>query len=218
MKRTFIIILLLAGLLPGQACISPEPTRYENTTQQLDVPRAPAGFKKIKIALVNFKETTGRRYIVKPATSQLVSMMTRSGYFDVIEPSLIENIIKTQADISPEKLRIIQDKFGAEYFLTGTLTNFEISERGGGFCLFPIAGKSTKEYNVEIGVDYRLVTVPDAKIKQADLVEHKRIDTSSSTHALIFTSGNSVRVLESSSGKLLRYAMRDMLAKIVSEL
>ncbi len=212
------VFLLIGASLPTAACLTPQPTRYENTTTRLNIPRAPANFKKIKIALINFRDLTNRAYLVKPATAQLTSMMVESGYFEVIEPSLVENIIKSQSDVTPEKLNTIRQKFGAQYFLTGTLTNFEIRENRSGTCLFILGGTNKEEYIVEAGIDFRMVTVPEAKIAKAGVVENRRVDTSSSARVLLFGGGTSVRVLQSNSGKLLRYVLRDLLKRITTDL
>ena len=214
-KRAVLTISIFSLL--GGACLTPQPTRYENVDERVEVTRAPSGTVRKKIALVNFRNMTDKSYLVQPATIQLTSLMVQSGYFEIIEPTLVESVIRAQDEITTEKLQTLKDKFGAEYFLTGNLTNFEIRETSAGFCLFLglLGSKNTKEYIVETGIDYRLVSVPDAKILQADSVENRRTDTSSQAGFLFSTGGSDVKVLQSSGGKLLRYAMKDLVEKLI---
>ncbi len=199
------------------SCTSPQATRYENVDEKVEVTKAPPGTVRRKVALVNFRNLTDRSYLVAPATAQLTSLMVQSGYFEVIEPSLVESVISAQDKVTTEKLQILKDKFGAEYFLTGSLTNFEVRQTDSGFCLLLgiLGSHNTKEYIVESGIDYRLVSVPEGKIIQADAVENRRTDTSTSTGFLLSQGGSDVKVLQSSGGKLLRYAMRDLVEKII---
>lgn len=199
------------------ACVSPQPTKYETVEERVEVTRAPAGTVRKKIALVNFRNLTDKSYLVQPATAQLTSLMVQSGYFEIIEPSLVESVISAQDQITTEKLKTLQEKFGAEYFLTGSLTNFEIKQTESGVCLLLglLGSREKKEYIVETGIDYRLVSVPDAKILQADSVENRRSDASTSTGILLSRGGSDVKILQSSGGKLLRYAMRDLVEKVI---
>lgn len=207
-------------MLFGSACVS-QPTRYENTTQDLTVPQAPPGTKRVRVALIRFRDMTGRRgYLMEPATAQLTSLMLRTGYFDIIEPSLVENIIPDQSAVSLEKLALLKEKHGADLFLTGSLTNFEVREKGSGFCLlFGLLGSYNKrEYIVETGIDYRLVSVPGADIIKADSVENRRVDTSKAAGILLSYGGSDTRVLQSNSGKLIRHALRDLTVSLVESL
>ena len=210
-----IVSLLIAG-----GCVS-EPTRYESTTEKLVLPQAPPGTKKTRIALIRFRDLTGRRgYLMEPATAQLTTLLLQTGYFDVIEPSLVENIIPEQSAVSTENLAKLREKHGAELFLTGSLTNFEIKERRSGFCLlFGLLGSYNKrEYIVETGIDYRVVSVPEAEIAKAGAIENRRVDTSKAAGFLLSYGGNDQRVLASNSGKLLRYALRDLTVELVQAL
>ncbi len=213
------IALVLMLLLLG-ACAA-QPTRYENTTEKLVLPQAPAGTTKIRVALIRFRDLTGRRgYMVEPATAQLVSLMLQTGYFEVIEPSLVENIIPDQTAVSTESLAKLREKHGAELFLTGSLTNFEVREQSSGFCLlFGLLGSySKREYMVEAGIDYRLVRVPDAEIAKAGTIENRRVDTSKAAGVLLSYGGTDQKVLASNSGRLLRYALRDLTVELVNAL
>ena len=208
------------ALVAGPACLSPQPTRYEKTETAVEIRRAPAGTRKVKVALVNFRNQTGRDFLVEPATAQLTTLMIRSGYFEIIEPSFVESVVKDQGALSPEKLAELNERFGAEYFLTGTLTNFEIRKTESGFCLIlPFIGSRNKsEYIVETGIDFRMVTAPEGKIAIADVVENRRSDSSESATILFVGQGQSTNVLKSSGGTLLRYAMRDMVEKLIDSL
>lgn len=222
MIKKIILIKVILLLFTGMSCTTPQPTQYQTLKNTIEITRAPAGTVPKKIALISFKDTTNQGYLVKPATSQLTSLMVKSKYFQIIEPTLVESIIKEQKDVTPEKLQEIKDKFGAEYFLTGTLTNFEIRETSSGTCIFfgLLWSNQKKEYIVETGIDYRMVslaTLPNAKIISADLVENSRTDTSKSAGLLFSQSGHSTRVKQSSGGKLLRYAMRDMVEKLIED-
>ncbi|MCB1165096.1 MAG: hypothetical protein KDK37_12100 [Leptospiraceae bacterium] len=210
------IPVLLVALLAGQ-CMSPQPTRYENTTEKIDLPRAPVGTEKIKVALLPFRDLTGKAFLVEPATAQLTTMLLQTGYFEVIEPGFIENTIGTQKDLSPEKLQLIKEKFGAQILITGTLTNFEVRKNRSGFCLlFGLLGSYNKEeYIVETGIDYRILGVPDANIRDAGAIENQRTDTSQAAGVLFSYSGASTDILKSSGGKLLRYAMADLVLRII---
>lgn len=224
LKNTLSLFLISALVLgPLMACVSPQPTQYETVESKIEVPQAPAGTTPVKVALISFKDTTDKGFLVKPATSQLTSLMVRSGYFQVIEPTLVESVIRTQADVTPEKLQEVRDKFGAQYFLTGTLTNFEVRETQSGTCLLLgiLWSNQTKEYIVETGIDYRMVSLselPNARIISADAVENKRTDTSKSAGILFSQSGYSTRIKQSSGGKLLRYAMRDVVTKLIEDM
>lgn len=215
-------LVLAATLFAGPACLSPQPTRYEttDTAQKIDVRRAPPGTRKVKVALVNFRNQTGRDFLVSPATAQLTTMMLRSGYFDIIEPSFVESVVKNQGQLSPEKLVELNERFGAEYFLTGTLTNFEIRKTESGFCLIlPFIGsRQQSDYIVETGIDFRMVSAPEGNIAVADVVENRRTDSSESAAILFVGQGQSTKVLQSSGGTLLRYAMRDMVEKLIDSL
>lgn len=199
---------------------SASPTKYENTTENIPISQAPADFKKVKIALIHFQNLTGRSYLTEPATAQLTTFLIRSGYFEVIEPSLVTSIIRDQKDITQEKLNQLKEKFGARYFLTGNLTNFEIKEAKSGFCLLfgLLGGHRKREYIVESGIDFRLVSVPEAKIIIADKVENRRTDTSQAGYFLFSSAGSSVQILQSSGGKLLRYALKDVTEKIIKKI
>lgn len=220
MKRIGILTLALSLFSFSVACLSPQPTRYETTDSQIEVQTAPPGTRRVKVALISFRNLTGRDFLVQPATAQLTSLMFRSGYFEVIEPALVESVIKSQDQVTPENLKILQEKFGAEYFLTGTLTNFEIRETSSGFCiLFGLLGsQQTREYIVETGIDYRLVTTAEGRIVDADAVENRRTDVSRNAAILFSGGGYETRVLQSSGGVLLRYAMKDMVEKIIARL
>lgn len=217
MKSKFGAVLIMA-LAAG--CLTPQPTKYETVEEKVEVLRAPAGQVKRKVALVNFRNLTDKSYLVQPATAQLVSLMIQSGYFEVIEPTLVESVISAQDQITTEKLQTLKEKFGAEYFLTGSLTNFEVKENTSATCLLLglLGSRSTKDYVVETAIDYRFVSVPDARILKADAVENRRTDSSSSTGFLLSSAGTDVRVLQSSGGKLLRYALRDMVNGITKDM
>lgn len=212
--RTF---LLACTLLVVSNCSS---TTYENTTKPLRITTAPIGVKKIKIVLVEFRNFTGKAYLAKPATAQLTTILIKSGYFEVIDPALSANILAGQSSITTERLAELKEKFGADYFLTGSLTNFEIREGNFGFCLlFGLLGAyKQREYIVETGVDYRLISTTSAKIISADHIENRRTDKSRAASFLFSKGGSSIRVLRSNSGKLLRYAMRDLSEKLIATL
>ena len=95
-------VLLSVFALTFAQCMSPQPTQYENTTEKIDLPRAPVGTEKVKVALVPFRDATGKSFLVKPATAQLTTMLLQTGYFEVIEPGFVENIVGSQKDLSPE--------------------------------------------------------------------------------------------------------------------
>lgn len=218
--RILLSALCALALSSGTACLSPQPTQYETTESAVDVPRAPAGTKRVKVALVNFRNQTGRDFLVDPATAQLTTLMLRSGYFEIIEPSFVESVVKDQGQLSPESLAELSERFGAEYFLTGTLTNFEIRKESSGFCLFfgLLGSQRTESYVVDTGIDFRMVTAPEGRIAIADVVENRRTDTSKSAGILFSGGGYDTRVLKSSGGTLLRYAMRDMVVKLIDSL
>ncbi|MCB1314865.1 MAG: hypothetical protein KDK27_02875, partial [Leptospiraceae bacterium] len=192
-SRFFRMIISLTAIVlisaSGAACLTPQETQYETTDSNIEVPQAPPGTRRVKIALINFRNQTGRNFLVDPATAQLTSLMVSSGYFEVIEPSLVESVIQTQSDITPEKLQILKERYGAEYFLTGTLTNFEVQEKSQGSCLFLIGSHRKSEYIVETAIDYRLVSVPDAGIVAANAVENRRVDTSEAAGVFIYHTG-----------------------------
>ena len=219
-SRAFHLLLGSLMLLGTVQCLSPQPTQYESTEDNIQVSRAPAGTRRARVALINFRNLTGQSFLVSPATAQLTSLMLQSGYFDIIEPSLVESVIADQSQVTEEKLQTLRDRYGAEYFLTGTLTNFEIRKTSSGFCLLlGLLGSSrTEEYIVETGIDYRLVGVPGANIIAANSVENRRTDTSEAAGLLFAHSEQSTRVLESSGGKLLRYAMRAVVEDIIAQL
>ena len=214
--RFFCILLLLWGMA---GCSTPQ-SRYETTTEKIHVVKAPEGTTPLRVALVQFRDLTGKKYLVEPATAQLTSLMLQSGYFAVVEPSLIESVIRDQSEITPEKLSELKERYDVDYFLTGTLTEFEIRETESGFCLLLglLGGYGKKEYVVEAGIDYRLVTVPDAKIRIANVVSSKRTNTSQFVQAFLSAGGSEIKVKQSSGGKLLRYALADMIRQIVSEM
>lgn len=215
--RTSAILVFSIILLAAPACST--ATTYETVETPVEVSQAPPGTRRIRVALVNFRNLTGRDFLVQPATSQLTTMMFRSGYFEVIEPSLVEAVVGSQADITPEKLAILKERFGAEYILTGTLTNFEIREVRSGWCvLIILASRQKREYIVETGIDYRLVAIPDGRLVDADVVENRRTDTSQAAQVLFTGGGAETRVLQSSGGQLLRYAMRDLIERLVERL
>lgn len=207
----------------GVACTSPQPTQYQTIADKVEVTRAPQGTTPVRVALISFRDSTNQGFLVKPATAQLTSLMVRSGYFQVIEPSLVESIIKTQDDITPEKLAEVKEKFQAQFFLTGTLTDFEIRETQSGTCLLLglLWSNQKKEYIVETGIDYRMVSLeslPNPKIVSADSVANSRTDTSTSAGLLFSQTGSSVRIKQSSGGKLLRYALKDVVEKLIDDL
>lgn len=217
-----LLTVATLALSSGTACLSPQPTRYESTdtASTITVPRAPAGTRRVKVALVNFRNQTGRDFLVSPATAQLTTMMLRSGYFDIVEPSFVESVVANQKELSPEKLEELKERFGVEYFLTGTLTNFEIRKVESGFCvILPFLGSNQQsDYIVETGIDFRMVTAPEGRITVADVVENRRTDSSESAAILFVGQNQSTRVLQSSGGTLLRYAMRDMVTKLIESL
>ncbi len=222
-RRSLALLTVAAlALSSGTACLSPQPTRYESTdtASTINVPRAPAGTRKVKVALVNFRNETGRDFLVRPATAQLTTMMLRSGYFDIVEPSFIESVVANQKQLSPEKLAELKERFGSEFFLTGTLTNFEIRKVESGFCvILPFLGSNQQsDYIVETGIDFRMVTAPEGRITVADVVENRRTDSSESAAVLFVGSNQRTNVLQSSGGTLLRYAMRDMVTKLIESL
>ncbi|MBX7056444.1 MAG: hypothetical protein K1X75_00150 [Leptospirales bacterium] len=219
LQHLTICLLLSSPLLLPACLLTPEPTQYETVESSIEPPIAPPGTPRVKVALINFRNLTNRDFLVSPATAQLTTLMFRSGYFDVIEPSLVDSVIRNQQDITPEKLAILQERFGAQYFLTGTLTNFEIREQKSGWCvLFFLAQRQSREYIVETGIDYRLVSVPDARLLDADSIENRRTDSSGAAHVLFIGGGTETRVLQSSGGQLLRYAMRDLVERMVQRI
>ncbi|MCB1137246.1 MAG: hypothetical protein KDK23_00765 [Leptospiraceae bacterium] len=213
-KVSVLSMILLVGFAQ---CMSPQPTQYENTTEKIDLPQAPIGTEKVKVALVPFRDLTGKSFLVKPATAQLTTMLLQTGYFEVIEPGFVENIVGSQTELSPEKLAELREKFDADVLLTGTLTNFEVRKNKSGFCLlFGILGSYNKEeYIVETGIDFRLISIPEGKILDAGAVENRRTDTSQAAGILFSSTGASTTILQSSGGKLLRYAMADLILRIV---
>lgn len=217
MIRIRLGVMLSIFALVFTQCMSPQPTQYENTTEKIDLPRAPIGTKKVKVALVPFRDATGKSFLVKPATAQLTTMLIQTGYFEVIEPGFVENVIGSQSELTPENLKILKEKFGADIVLTGTLTNFEVRKNESGFCLlFGLLGSYQKEeYIVETGIDYRVTDIDTAAILDAGAVENRRTDTSKAAGVLFSYSGASTDILQSSGGKLLRYAMADLVLRIV---
>ena len=223
MKTKLLVACSTITLAFITACATPQPTQYQTLDNTIDVTRAPAGHIPKVVALIHFKDATNQNFLVKPATSQLTSLMVQSGYFQVVEPTLVESIIKDQSEVTPEKLALIKEKYKADYFLTGTLTNFEIRETSSGTCLLLglLWSNQKREYIVETGIDYRLVsldTLPNARIVSANAIENSRTDTSQSAGILFSKTGSSTKIKQSSGGKLLRYAMRDTVEKIISDL
>ena len=132
---------------------------------------------KVRVAVVNFENNSTWHYwgdnLGNAAADELVTQLFRTGKFSLVERSQLDAVLAEQnlgqsGRVNPAQAAEIGRLLGVQVILTGSITNFSINTKGGGF------GRFRAEYSeAETNLDIRLVSTDTAEILFADEGEGK---------------------------------------------
>jgi len=176
------------------------------------------------------------------AADQMGTLLHRSGRFNVIERTQMEQLLDEQnmeGIVRPDQMAKAGQALGVDYLLIGRVTNFRVKQDqtktgvdvggiggmiGGGRFGAGSTGFDQKNQRIttECGVDIRLVDPSTAETLVAHFGEFKRTDSAGALGISVFgmgaNSGAEVSIEEDDAGKILRLAFDDALRKMLPEI
>lgn len=226
---------LLASLpLLSIGCGMSSGTKYERDPMS-DVgryPPAPPDFKRVRVGVAKFKDNTGRN-IGGQAAAQLETLVIRMNRFSVINRTRLDAMLAEQGltgVVNPAELAQSGRVRGVDFLFAGNVTNFRITHQKSrsGFGIgritkhLGVGGVDTSKVQVrtDVGVDVMLVNATTGEIVAKDFGEVTRTDSASAWGMHILGIGgaakNEIRVDKDSQGKVLRWALDEVLRKMVN--
>jgi len=156
-RKCISIISVLIGIITLSSCITSSSTmivEYEKLNKQ------------IRVAIIDFKNTTkyGARRLSDSAVQILVSELSRSGNFIIIEREKLDAVLKELefqlSDLSQEGNAAEVGKIlNCEYLISGGISNFGVKTEGRDLLI-----AKQKIQTVKVEVDLKLIDVETAQI------------------------------------------------------
>jgi curli biogenesis system outer membrane secretion channel CsgG len=126
-----------------------------------------------RVAVLSFENRTDwwGRQLGASAASQLTVALVNSGAFSVLERQQVEQVFDElymgqSGAVTPEQAIALGKLLGAEYLITGELTGFNVSQRGGGLSLGRIQ-VGANETRAESAMSVRVIRVETGEIVAA---------------------------------------------------
>ncbi len=215
-------------LLPAVLGCKSSPAQYKSGEAERDTPAraAPAQGRVLKhrIAVLPFRDASGRRELADAATDILVTELFQSGRFVVIERDRLKEVLQEQeleGVVTPETLAKAGQALGAELFFTGSITNFELDQKHSSFNTpsgvpygpggIPSVPIDSDKSHVAVTLDGRIMDTTSARIIFAE-------NASSSRDEKKVSIGGSYRQKEEMYGRLVRFAVSDLVHKMVAQM
>jgi curli biogenesis system outer membrane secretion channel CsgG len=170
------------------------------------------GDKRPRIAIIEFENQTdwwGNR-LGTGVQNMLVTELVKSGKWRVVEREKLNSVMKEQSlslsgAVSSDTLVKIGKILGVKYFLTGSITQFDIKSSGFSFGVGRV-GKTKKK----VALDARLVNTESGEIEWADTAS----DTDETTAVQVQGIGPDSGYDEEMAGELLRNAVAKIIAAV----
>lgn len=151
------LFLLVLGTLLLAACIT------STTTRVVDYERLP---RQIRVAVIDFENKTkyGARRLSDSAAEILVSELSRSGNFIIIERNRLDEVLAELefqlSDLSEgENAAEVGKILNCEYLISGVISNFGVKTEGKDLLI-----AKQKIQTVKVEVDLKLIEVETAQI------------------------------------------------------
>lgn len=232
MRRSLTAVGL--ALLAGCFASSSESVQRDSMPEVKAFPPKPMGYRKVRAAVVDFEDKTRKhRGIGAQAADAMISIVSESDRFSLIERSRLEELMKEQGlegVVEPSELSKAGRVRGIDYLFLGAVTNFRVkvtrTRSGGGIwdrVVKPIApldiDTSKTEVETQVGVDIRLVNTQTGEIvaSRTGEVIHKAVASAWGIRVLGIggEGSNEIRIDDDSRGKILRHALHESYTEIL---
>jgi len=183
-KIVSLILLYLFSLgCAGQMQLKqtvPEINETRSSIKLEELRNLPKPDRKVVVTVYRFQDKTGQfhdsdklRYstaVTQGATSQLITALMRARYFTVVERAHLDDIIteqrlKTEKRVLPNTGPQIGKMYGAEYIITGDITEYNVDVVTGGLGVRVSGAGGSAQYAVATAaIDLRIVESTTGKI------------------------------------------------------
>ncbi|MFH1228243.1 MAG: CsgG/HfaB family protein [Planctomycetota bacterium] len=237
--RYFGLSCLLAMLLLGCASTSTS-TGYVNDDSKCGIyPPPPAAFAKKRLAIIPFSDKTNQKFTKTNLGSQAVdigtTLLLATERFTLVEREKMDALLSEQklvGIVDPETAAKAGKALGADLIFTGAVTDFEIKRSKSGHRYgIPSIGKlpafslgnETQVLDISMAVDGRIIETETARVIFADSGEIKRQETAGGWHFGLqggagYSETGEIRIDESAAGKQLRFALDNLIQKMVPKI
>lgn len=171
--------------------------------------------EKPRIAVIEFENQTDwwTNRLGSGVQNMIVTELVKSGKWRVIEREKLNSVMKEQSlslsgAVDTSTLVKIGKILGLKYFLTGSITQFDIKSSGFSFGVGRV-GKTKKK----VALDARLVNVETAEIEWADTAS----DTDETTAVQVQGIGPDSGYDEEMAGEILRNAVKKIVEAVNSK-
>jgi len=187
--------------------------------------------QKKKIAVYNIADKTGQikdsgaTLVTQGATDMMITALKRSRQFRVLDrvnfnDFMNEQNLKTKDRLKGKQGPVIGKMTGAQYLISGAVTEYQIDKRSGGLGLI-VAGKGgLKEYAVaSCAVDIRVTDTTDGKVVWAKSLKKEIVGEKIGFEVFSFMDNNIVE-FETGRGKqeVINLVVRTLLEEAVYKL
>jgi curli biogenesis system outer membrane secretion channel CsgG len=229
-----VALLLLAGCGTSNT----ETIKHDPMADTPPIPPPPAGFTKVRAAVIEFQDKTQRRgWYVRPIGDQggekFETIAVNSNRFNMINRMRLADLKKEQSEIGtidPSEIAKAGRVRGVDYMFFGAITNFsvKITKTDKGFGAFkhlvgPLApvdidtSKTTVETVVDVDISLVNTTTAEIVAKQQGAVKKETV--ASAWGMKIFdiggTAKNEVKIDEDSQGRILQWALDESFRKML---
>lgn len=173
------------------------------------------GGEKPRIAVIEFENQTGwwGYELGRGVQNMVVTELVKSGKWRVIEREKLASVMKEQSlslsgAVDTSTLVKIGKILGLKYFLTGSITQFDVKSSGFSFGVGRV-GKTKKK----VALDARLVNVETSEIEWADTAS----DTDETTAVQVQGIGPDSGYDEEMAGEILRNAVGKIVTAVNSK-
>lgn len=186
---------------------------------------------KAKIAIYNIQDKTGQyseigsNIVSQGATEMLITALLRSRQFEVLDRVNFSNFMTEQSLVEQNRIiegqgPIIGQLLGADYLISGAVTEYQIDKRTGGLGLI-VGGKGgIQEYAVaSCAVDLRVTDTTDGKVVWARSLKKEIVGEKIGFEVFSFMNNNIVE-FETGRGQqeVINLVVRTLLEEAVFKL
>ena len=238
-------LALALGLAALAGCASTQEGGMRDTVTQIggQYPPPPPGLVRARLGVPAFTVIRAGKMSANLdaiAADQMITLVTLSGRFDVIERAQLQQLLDEQnleGIVRGSELSQVSRVRGVDYVLLGRVTNFRIKEektnKSFSFGSIPFlgdnqylrgagVGKGEMAIKAECGVDLRLVDPSTGAVVAAHFGEFERIDAASAMGISLggFHSEGSaeIEISDDEEGQVLRLALDDALRKMMPQI
>ncbi len=249
--KAAIVALAGVGIVVGCAGTKESASRDKLTANvgNYAPPPSSVASNRPKVGVPPFKVQAGQgvrnaHNLDTLAADQMSTLLHRSGRFDVVERTQMEQLLDEQnmeGIVRPDQMAKAGQVLGVDYLLIGRVTNFRVKQDqtrtgvdvggiggliGGGGNRFGAGStgfdQKKQRITTECGIDIRLVDPTNGQLLVSHFGEFKRTDSAGAMGISVFGMGaNSdaqVTIEEDDAGKILRLAFDDALRKMLPEI